>query len=364
MSTRVAASEPGGGRMERMHLAWSLGGGRRLVLAGVAQGWLWLLAGLMALGLLLILYRYERRLVSRRLGLALLLLRTLAARRFWPFCSSRWPSAPGTSGCAGGSCSAWTCPRAWPRSIPAARPPRRGAEKDARPGRRRRPGHTLAARGRAAGARIPRAAAPSGRSGRGRARLRARRRRGHARQPGRLAGETRPGRGSSSARHRLDARARTGARRSRRPADAGRGALDRRPRQRPAAHRAHPRPAGRARRADLPRVDRLDGPPRDAAIAAVKAPEAVDKGQTARIDVTVKADGLPAGTEVPVMLERPGASPLRQTVARPGRRRPAGRHLPRPARRGRRTRARRGRRAGRGRHPPRQRSTDVQDRRQ
>ncbi len=59
--------------------ALRLGGGRRLVLAGIEWGWLWLLAGLVALGLVLALYRYERRLVSRRTGLTLLVLRVLAA---------------------------------------------------------------------------------------------------------------------------------------------------------------------------------------------------------------------------------------------------------------------------------------------
>ena len=53
--------------------------------------------------------------------------------------------------------------------------------------------------------------------------------------------------------------------------------------------------------------------PRDAAVAAVKAPEGVYKGDTARVEVTVKVDA-PAGTEVPVTLDRPGASPLKKTV--------------------------------------------------
>ena len=56
-----------------------LGGGRRLVLTGGSLGWFWLLLGAAALALLLLLYRYERALVSRRLGLTLLALRTLAA---------------------------------------------------------------------------------------------------------------------------------------------------------------------------------------------------------------------------------------------------------------------------------------------
>lgn len=58
-------------------------------------------------------------------------------------------------------------------------------------------------------------------------------------------------------------------------------------------------------------------PPRDVAIAAVRAPETVERGQSARIEATIKLDGLPAGTEVPVVLERPGAPPLRQVVRAP-----------------------------------------------
>ncbi len=57
-------------------------------------------------------------------------------------------------------------------------------------------------------------------------------------------------------------------------------------------------------------------PPRDAAIAAVKAPEGVYRGDVARIEATLKIDGY-AGREVSVTLDRPGASPLRQSVRAP-----------------------------------------------
>ncbi len=56
-------------------------------------------------------------------------------------------------------------------------------------------------------------------------------------------------------------------------------------------------------------------PPRDAAVAAVKAPEAVYAGDVASVEATLKLDGY-AGREVAVALERPGASPLRQVVRR------------------------------------------------
>jgi hypothetical protein len=57
-------------------------------------------------------------------------------------------------------------------------------------------------------------------------------------------------------------------------------------------------------------------PPRDAAIAAVKAPESVYKGDVATIAAVLKLDGY-AGQEVAVTLDRPGASPLRQVVDAP-----------------------------------------------
>jgi hypothetical protein len=82
----------------------------------------------------------------------------------------------------------------------------------------------------------------------------------------------------------------------------------------------------------LPTVDRLAArgipvyplligsprPPRDAAIAAVKAPESVYKGDVATIAATLKLDGY-AGRAVAVAatLDRPGAAPLRQVINAP-----------------------------------------------
>lgn len=60
-------------------MSWNLLGGRRLLLAGSAQGAFWIAAGLVAVVLLWVLYRAERRLVSQRAGLFLLGLRLLAA---------------------------------------------------------------------------------------------------------------------------------------------------------------------------------------------------------------------------------------------------------------------------------------------
>ncbi len=60
-------------------MAFDLFGGRRLLLAGSRLGWLWIAALAVALVLLLVLYREERRLVTRRAGLLLLALRLSAA---------------------------------------------------------------------------------------------------------------------------------------------------------------------------------------------------------------------------------------------------------------------------------------------
>lgn len=56
--------------------------------------------------------------------------------------------------------------------------------------------------------------------------------------------------------------------------------------------------------------------PRDAAIAAVKAPDSVFRGDIVTLTASLKLDGY-AGREVAVTLERPGASPLRQVVHAP-----------------------------------------------
>ncbi len=80
----------------------------------------------------------------------------------------------------------------------------------------------------------------------------------------------------------------------------------------------------------LPAVDRLaargvpvysiligsTSPPRDAAVTAVKAPETIYRGDVATVSATIKVDGY-AGQTVAVTLERPGASPMRQTVLAP-----------------------------------------------
>ena len=60
-------------------MTFDLPGGRRLVLAGGEMGGVWLAAGAVAGVLLFVLYREERKLVSRKAGLGLLGLRMTAA---------------------------------------------------------------------------------------------------------------------------------------------------------------------------------------------------------------------------------------------------------------------------------------------
>src|SRR4051794_41525227 len=60
-------------------MTFDLIGGRRLLLAGSGLGGFWIAAGVVALVLLLVLFREERRLISRRAGLGLLGLRLAAA---------------------------------------------------------------------------------------------------------------------------------------------------------------------------------------------------------------------------------------------------------------------------------------------
>jgi hypothetical protein len=58
-------------------------------------------------------------------------------------------------------------------------------------------------------------------------------------------------------------------------------------------------------------------PPSDNAVAAVKAPEGVNKGDVAHVSASIKLDGTEPGVGVEVTLSRPGAEPLKQTVKVP-----------------------------------------------
>lgn len=59
-------------------------------------------------------------------------------------------------------------------------------------------------------------------------------------------------------------------------------------------------------------------PPRDAAIASIRLPERLAKGDAADVDVTLKIDGEVPGSDVPVILERAGAEPIRKLARVPG----------------------------------------------
>jgi hypothetical protein len=273
----------------------SLGGGRRLVLAGVEHGWLWLAAGAVALGLLVALYRYERRLVNRRHGLILLVLRlaaagALVASLFEPVAERVVREAVrgrvivgvdlsesmATKDASGGHAARREAARRllegeWLRSLRSEHAVESyGFARQAVPAT---PETLAAALGRPADPDDP-----SVRSTDWEPVLE------HA------LGE----RGGAPV---LGVVLLTDGRQNGPPAE-------------------NPAPE-RLRERSIPVYPVLIGstdPPRDVAIAAVKAPETAGRGQSARIDVTIKADGLPPGTEIPVTLERAGGSPLRQTV--------------------------------------------------
>jgi len=297
-----------------------LPGGRRLVLAGGESGWVWGAAGAAAVVLLFVLYREERRLVSRRAGLGLLALRLAAAAAlvsalFEPIAARTVREDVRGRVIVGVDVS---------ESMATADPDRTGMERarlvkvlgagaaeplDAM--LRREVARQLLAGGKAPVARL---------AG------------GHAVEAFAFAGGTAPASAADLA-ERL--------KRPGKPDDPETQATDWEPvlaealKTSPGAapvlgvvlltdgRRNAPGDAG-------PTVDRLaargvpvfpvlvgtETPPRDAAVAAVKAPETVYKGDVATVEATLKLDGY-AGREVAVTLDRPGASPMRQTVRAP-----------------------------------------------
>jgi len=77
--------------------------------------------------------------------------------------------------------------------------------------------------------------------------------------------------------------------------------------------------AERLARAEIPVYPILIGsssPPRDAAIASIQAPDTVHQGDHASIEAHLKLDGY-AGREVTVVLERPGSPPMEQRLKAP-----------------------------------------------
>jgi hypothetical protein len=275
----------------------ALGSGRRLVLAGTGHGPLWLVLGAAALVLLVLLYRYERRLVTRRTGLTLLGLRlgaalALVASLFEPIVER------------------------------VVREPRRGrvvvgvdlsdsmatADVGSPPRPRREAVRTLLGEPWLAAIRA-----------------------NHDLEALGFAGEMVPGSPDALAEllaKPVGTKERAGGTTDWQPVlEAALAGGDDAPTQAvvlltDGRENGVPSPSTspaveRLRDRGIPVYPVLIGSPtapRDAAIAAIRAPETADRGQVVRIDVTIKADGLMPGTEVPVTLERAGGSPLRQTV--------------------------------------------------
>ena len=268
-------------------------GGRGLLLAGSGRGWLWVAAGLAALALLLLLYREERRLVSRGAGLGLLGLRLLAAAGvlvlalFEPIASRAWrESVRGRVLVAVDDSESMT-------TVDPGRPPPSGKALATSPGDRveglsrrdiaRRlvdgPDSPLARLStdhdvrstlfaRDASPEVPLADLAE-------ALRKAPRTDDPARSDHRLG--PRPGPGLEAARRRPGRR---------------RGPPDRRPPERPGRPLAAGRPPGRPGHPDLSRARRLDHPPPDSAVASIKAPEGVNKGDVAIVSASIKLDGL------------------------------------------------------------------------
>lgn len=305
-------------------MAIDLGGGRRLVFADLTGwGWLWPATGLVALVLLLALYRYERRLVSRRAGLSLLGLRLLAALALLialldPVAARTRHETVRGRVIVGLDRSA---------SMDTADPQR------PEPDRARlasalglSPGEDPGTLPRLEIARRLFAGSPG---------LASALESDHAVEALSFARDAAPGK-------LADVLAEAG--RPRPDGDPSRSSTDWGPALQAAAQQSPdgspviaavlltdgrrnspaPPPTDEAQRLaslGVPVFPILVGstvPPRDAAIASLRAPESAYLGDTATVTVEVKADGFPPGTPIPVRLDRPGAEPMEQTVTAPG----------------------------------------------
>jgi hypothetical protein len=58
-------------------------------------------------------------------------------------------------------------------------------------------------------------------------------------------------------------------------------------------------------------------PPSDNAVASIKAPEGINKGDVAHVSASIKLDGTEPGASVEVTLSRPGSEPMKQRVKAP-----------------------------------------------
>ncbi len=296
-------------------MVFDLAGGRRLLLAGGGHGWIWLAAGAVAAILLLVLYREERRLVSRGLGLGLLGLRLAAASvlvgaLFEPIASRAWREVVrGRVVVAVDDSESMT-------TVDLGRP-----EGQLR-GLSRGPGDPVAGLSRRDIARRlvdgPLGKLADDHDARG----------------------TLFDRDASPLGPLADLAA--ALRRAPRTGDPARGTTDWAPALARALELADDVPIlgvvlltdGRRNGPGdpSPLVDRLasrgipiypvligsDRAPPDSAVASIKAPEGVNRGDAAIVTAVLKLDGHPAGSTVDVTLTRPGGEPMVQSVRAPG----------------------------------------------
>ncbi len=298
-------------------MSFDLAGGRRLLLAGGQLGWFWIGAGIVAVVLLVVLYREERRLVSRRTGLGLFGLRILAAlvlvlALFEPIAARTYRET-----LKGRVLVAVDVSESMATADPGRSPEQKKKLDETL---RLSPGDPLDAMSRREVERrlIDGTQSPVGRLGHE-----------HTVEAFTFARDLAPATLSSLA----DA-----LKTPVKPDDSAVLVTD----WRPVLGEALKESSGDAPvlglvlltdgRQNAPgdasgMVDRLAArglpvypvligsttPPRDAAIASVKAPESVFKGDVASVEATLKLDGY-EGREVVVTLERPHASPMRQTL--------------------------------------------------
>ena len=279
-----------------------LAGGGRLLLAGAGQAWVWLLLGAVVLVLLLVLYREERKLVSRRAGLMLLTLRLSAAgvlvfALFEPIAA--WTRVETVRGklvvAADSSESMSTIDPGRLDGRSRREIARRLIDGEAAPLSKLAGDHDLAtlafAREGTPGGPLDALARSLGEPSR-------------SDDPARLTSD--PLSAFNLALNTPDDRPVTGVvlltdGRFNGPTDFA-SALD------------------RLKARGVPVFPVLIGstlPPKDVAIAGVKAPDTVYKGDLATIDVMLKTDGLAVGTSVEVTLSRPGSPILKKTVLVP-----------------------------------------------
>jgi hypothetical protein len=295
-------------------MTFDFAGGRRLLLAGSGQGWLWLLAGLAALALLVMLYREERRLISRASGLGLLSLRVLAAAvlvfaLFEPIATRAWrETVRGRVLVAVDDSESMT-------TVDLKRPEAEWKALATSPGDRIQGlSRRYIARGLIDGPEAALARLSTDHDVRSTVFAR------DATPEGPLADLVealrKPPRADDPARSTTDW-APALAQALKLPEDApvvGVVLLTDGRQNAP----GDPSPlVDRLAARGIPIYPVLVGstnPPPDNAVASVKAPEGVNKGDIAHVSASIKLDGLEPGTAVEVTLARPGAGPMRQTV--------------------------------------------------